>query len=61
MIPALHVPWVPAVLESLTRDFPGLTVGVHEAAASDVESEIKAGRVDLGIRAHDSRFAQYSL
>jgi len=48
VIPALHVPWVPAVLESLARDFPGLNVGVHEAASSDVESEIEAGRVDIG-------------
>ena len=48
VIPALHVPWVPAVLESLARDFPGLNVGVHEAASSDVESEMEAGRVDIG-------------
>ena len=48
VIPALHVPWVPTVLESIAREFPGLTVGVHEAASSDVESEIEAGRADLG-------------
>ncbi|HVN98463.1 MAG TPA: LysR substrate-binding domain-containing protein [Steroidobacteraceae bacterium] len=48
VIPALHVPWVPPVIESLARDFPGLTVGVHEAASSAVESEIEAGRLDLG-------------
>jgi LysR family transcriptional regulator, cyn operon transcriptional activator len=48
VIPALHVPWVPAVLESLARDFPGLNVGVYEAASSDVESELEAGRVDIG-------------
>ncbi len=48
VIPALHVPWVPAVLESLARDFPGLNVGVYEAASSDIESELEAGRVDIG-------------
>jgi LysR family cyn operon transcriptional activator len=61
VIPALHVPWVPAVLESLARDFPGLNVGVHEAASSDVESEIEAGRIDIGfgLMTHASPSVRY--
>jgi DNA-binding transcriptional LysR family regulator len=52
---------VPAVLESLARDFPGLNVGVHEAASSDVESEIEAGRIDIGfgLMTHASPSVRY--
>jgi LysR family transcriptional regulator, cyn operon transcriptional activator len=48
VIPALHVTWVPPMLEAIARDFPGLSVGVLEAASSDVETEIEAGRLDIG-------------
>jgi LysR family transcriptional regulator, cyn operon transcriptional activator len=48
VIPALHFAWVPPVLGSLAKDYPGLTVGVRELASSDVETEIEAGRADLG-------------
>ena len=48
VIPALHVAWVPPALERLARDYPGLTVGVQEQASSVIESELEAGRLDLG-------------
>lgn len=48
VIPALHVGWIPAVLESISRDYPGLTISVQELASSAVESELEAGRLDIG-------------
>ncbi len=48
VIPALHVGWVPPVLERMARDYPGVTVGVHEMASSGIETELEAGRWDLG-------------
>ncbi len=48
VIPALHVAWVPPVLERVARDFPGVTVGVRERASSAIETELEAGRLDLG-------------
>lgn len=48
VIPALHMAWVPAVLERLAREHPGITVGVQERSSSAVETELEAGRLDLG-------------
>jgi LysR family cyn operon transcriptional activator len=48
VIPALHVVWVPPVLEHMARDYPGVTVGVQELASSGIETELEAGRLDLG-------------
>ena len=48
VIPALHVSWLPAVLEAMSQNFPGVTIGVHELASSKIESELEAGRLDLG-------------
>lgn len=48
VIPALHVGWVPPVLEHMSRDYPGVTVGVQELASSRIETELEAGRLDLG-------------
>lgn len=48
VIPALHVGWVPSVLESISRDYPGVAIGVQELASSEVESELEAGRLDIG-------------
>lgn len=48
VIPALHVAWVPAVLERVSRTYPGITVAVRERASSDIETELEAGRMDLG-------------
>jgi LysR family cyn operon transcriptional activator len=48
VIPALHVAWVPWVLERMSRHYPGVTVGVQERASSGIETELEAGRLDLG-------------
>ncbi|HEV8261912.1 MAG TPA: LysR substrate-binding domain-containing protein [Burkholderiales bacterium] len=48
VIPALHVAWVPPLLERMARDYPGTTVGVQELASSGIETELEAGRLDLG-------------
>jgi len=48
VIPALHVAWVPPVLERLARDYPGVTVGVEERDSSSIETELEAGRLDVG-------------
>jgi LysR family cyn operon transcriptional activator len=49
VIPALHVAWIPPVLEVLARDFPGVRVAVHQRPSRDIETEIEAGRYDLGL------------
>lgn len=48
VIPALHVAWVPPALERLSRDYPGVTVSVEERDSSGIETELEAGRLDLG-------------
>jgi len=48
VIPALHVAWVPTVLERMSSDYPGVTVGVQERDSSGIETELEAGRLDLG-------------
>ena len=48
VIPALHVVWVPSVLERMSRVYPGVTVGVQERDSSGIETELEAGRLDLG-------------
>ena len=49
VIPALHLAWVPPVLEHIARDHLGLTVAVHERASHFIETEIEIGRLDLGL------------
>lgn len=48
VIPALQMAWIPPVLGGIAQKHPGITVGVRELASSDVETEIEAGRLDLG-------------
>ena len=48
VIPALHFAWIPQLLGEIAKKHPGLTVGVQELASSGVETEIEAGRLDLG-------------
>lgn len=48
VIPALHFAWVPPVLGHMAHRYPGVTVGVQEVASSGVETEIEAGRFDIG-------------
>ncbi len=61
VIPALHVAWIPPVLEVLARDYPGVRVSVHQRPSRDVETEIEAGRYDLGlgIMSHMSPHVRY--
>lgn len=49
VIPALHLAWVPRVLEGIARDYPSLTVAVHERASSVIETEIEVGHFDIGL------------
>jgi len=54
---------LPAVLEALARDFPGIQVDVDDSADGFSESIVKAveqGRADIGIarRSDDQRFVQ---
>jgi LysR family transcriptional regulator, cyn operon transcriptional activator len=48
-IPVLQHAWLPAALAHLARKHPGVTVGVRQLASSDIETELEAGRVDIGI------------
>ncbi|HEU4654715.1 MAG TPA: LysR substrate-binding domain-containing protein [Steroidobacteraceae bacterium] len=48
VIPALHFAWIPSLLGNIARDYPGILVGVQELASSGVETEVEAGRADLG-------------
>jgi LysR family transcriptional regulator, cyn operon transcriptional activator len=49
VIPALNVAWLPPALQRVSRDYPGITVGVQERPSSGVETELEAGRLDLGL------------
>ncbi len=49
VIPALDVPWVPPVLERMAVEHPGIVVSVHERSSSDVETEVEAGRYEVGL------------
>lgn len=48
VIPALNIAWMPTVLERVSRDYPGVTVSVQERSSSAIETELEAGRLDLG-------------
>jgi DNA-binding transcriptional LysR family regulator len=49
VVPAVHLAWVPPALARMTAAFPGVTIAVHERAAHQVETEVEAGRYDLGL------------
>jgi LysR family transcriptional regulator, cyn operon transcriptional activator len=61
VIPALHLAWIPGVLGSMSQKYPGVTVGVQELASSHVETEIEAGRANLGfgLMTHQSPNIRY--
>lgn len=61
VIPALHFAWVPPVLGYMAHNHPGVTIGVQEIASSGVETEIEAGRLDLGfgLMTHNSPNIRY--
>lgn len=49
VVPALDVPWVPPVLERMAAEYPGIVISVHERSSSDVETEVEAGRYEVGL------------
>jgi LysR family cyn operon transcriptional activator len=61
VIPALHFAWIPVLLGNMTREYPGVTIGVQEIASSGVETEVEAGRADLGfgLMTHNSPNIRY--
>lgn len=61
VIPAVHLAWVPPVLGAIARDYPGLTVAVHERPSHDIETALESGRFDLGlgILSHSSPNLRY--
>ena len=61
VIPALHFAWIPPVLGHMAHQYPGVAIGVQEMASSDVETEIEAGRLDMGfgLMTHNSPNIRY--
>jgi len=61
VIPALHFVWIPPVLGHMAHEYPGVTIGVQELASSGVETEIEAGRLDIGfgLMTHNSPSIRY--
>lgn len=49
VVPSVHMAWVPPALAQMTVAYPGITIAVHERASHLVETEVEAGRYDLGI------------
>jgi LysR family cyn operon transcriptional activator len=49
VIPAVQFAWIPPVLQRIARDHPGITVAVHELPSRVIETEVEAGRLDLGL------------
>lgn len=49
VVPALDVPWIPPVLSRMATEHPGIVVSIHERSSSDVETEVEAGRYEVGI------------
>lgn len=48
VVPAVHMAWLPGALARMAVEHPEVTVAVHELAARTVETEVEAGRMDLG-------------
>ncbi len=48
VVPAAHMAWIPMALTRMAREHPGVTVAVHEQSARAIETEVEAGRWDLG-------------
>lgn len=48
VIPALHLSAIPPVLARFAKEFPSVTVAVHERASRFIETEVEAGRFDFG-------------
>ncbi len=48
VVPGAILAWVPSALEQMSARYPAVTVAVHERAASAIDTEVEAGRLDLG-------------
>jgi LysR family transcriptional regulator, cyn operon transcriptional activator len=61
VVPACNLAFMPALLASLHELRPGYTVSLDEGSANDLEHEIEAGRLDVGIGflPHASRSIRY--
>jgi LysR family cyn operon transcriptional activator len=49
VIPALNVPWIPPVLARFAAEYPGVAISIHEKPTNEIETEVEAGRFNLGI------------
>ncbi len=49
VIPALNVPWIPPVLARFAADYPGVAISIHESPTNIIETEVEAGRFNLGV------------
>lgn len=49
VIPSVHMAWVPRALESLSRTHPAVTVHVQERPSHEIETEVEAGRCEVGL------------
>jgi LysR family cyn operon transcriptional activator len=47
--PLVNLAWVPPVLERMLHEFPGVTINVTERATHIIETEVEAGRCDIGL------------
>lgn len=49
VVPAAHMAWIPVALQRMAQEHPQVTVAVHEQSARAIETEVEAGRWDLGL------------
>lgn len=49
VIPAVNVSWIPPVLARFAAEFPGIAITIHEKPTNEIETEVDAGRFNLGI------------
>jgi LysR family cyn operon transcriptional activator len=49
VVPSCNTMFMPAILGSLHAQYPGYTAAVEEGSADDLERDIEAGRLDVGL------------
>jgi LysR family cyn operon transcriptional activator len=49
VIPSVHMAWVPGALARLSVTHPGVTVHVQERPSHQIETEVEAGRCEVGL------------
>ena len=49
VIPSVHMAWVPRALQVLSCTHPDVTVHVQERPSHAIETEVEAGRVEVGL------------